>query len=156
MATPWRSQIKNAVKNLAATVTFPSLVNGESTWLEVSRRLAMFNLIEQQPACFVVQHREPYENRHVGGVPPLRILSVGLWCFARTGGEGIEGDELLDSMFEGIETVFDRPDSITGELTLGGLCEYCNIDRRDNMLIRDPGDIDGQALLVVPLRIVVP
>jgi hypothetical protein len=137
-------------------VVFPSAVNGHTTWVSISRRLKMFNDIDPlaQPALFVVQHRETYETRYAG-VPPRRVLDLGLWCFAPSLGD-VVGDEYLDSMFEGIEAVLDVADNVTGELTLGNLCHSCTIDRRDNMLIRDPGDIDGQALLIVPIRIVLP
>lgn len=157
MATPIRSQIKNALLTLVAGATFPVAVNGQTTWAMSSRRLMMFNKIDisAQPALFVVQHREGYDTRGAG-VPPRRWLEVGLWCFAPTP-EGIIGDDLLDSMEEGIESVMNVPDDIMrNELTLDGLCYYCKIDRQSSYLIRDPGDIDGQALLVLPVKIMLP
>jgi hypothetical protein len=142
----------------AATVTFPSAVNGQTSFQFLSRRLREFDQIDPtaQPACFGVQHRETYTNRGVG-TPAVRVLDFGFWCFARTDDPSIEGDDLLDSMFEGIEAAFGTPDDVMkNELTLGGLAYYVKIDQRDNMLIRDPGDIDGQALLIVPFRIMLP
>ena len=153
-----RTDVKNALANLMLQVEFETPVNGKTTWAMVSRRLKMFNQIDptMQPACFVVQHREFYENRGMG-TPPVRILNVGLWAFAPTSDPDVVGDDLIDTMFDAIEVVLNKPDDIMqNELTLGGLCTYCNIDRRDNLLIRDPGDIDGQALLIVPLRIMLP
>lgn len=157
MATPLRSQIKNALLAKLLEVTFPSAVNGQTTWVMTSRRLMMFNNIDVsvQPALFVVQHREGYDAR-AAGVPPRRWLELGLWCFAPTP-EGVIGDELLDSMEEGIETVMNRVDNVMrNELTLGGLCYWCKIDRQGGLFIRDPGDIDSQALLVLPVRILLP
>jgi len=157
MADALRTQIKNALVTLLRTVTFPTSVNGYNTWASISRRLMMFNQIDPsvQPALFVVQHRETYENTGAG-TPPRRAMDLGLWCFAPSG-EGVVGDDYLDSMFQGIEAVLQVPDDVMrNELTLGGLCFYCRIDRRDNLLIRDPGDIDGQALLIVPVRVLLP
>lgn len=159
MSNNIRSQCKDALLALLTPVVFPDEVNGSTTWASPpSRRLKMFNAIDPsaQPALFIVQHREFYDAKGFG-IPPKRYLEVGLWCFAPTGGDDIVGDELLDSMEEGIETIMNKPDDLMrNELTLGGLCYYAKIDRESNLFIRDPGDIDGQALLILPVRILLP
>jgi hypothetical protein len=160
MATPLRTSIKEAIKNLNASVQFPTSVNGHSTWVVCTRRLLMFNKIDPaaQPQSFIVQHHEDYEDRGAG-LPSRRIMNVGIWCFAWAGGDGVVGDDLLDSMMEGIEAIFPSDPGQSGigtNFTLGGLCYDCRIERRSNMLIRDPGDIEGQALLIVPIRVVMP
>ena len=157
MADPLRSQIKDALLTKLLGATFPVTVNGASTWASTSRRLKMFNQIDPsvQPALFVVQHREGYDNRHQG-TPPRRWLEIGLWCFTPSP-EGVVGDTMIDAMEEAIEAVLEVPDDpIRNELTLGGLCYRCWIDRQNGLLIRDPGDIDGQALLILPVRILMP
>lgn len=159
MADPVRTQVKEALLAKIATVVFPVAVNGSTTWASTpSRRLKMFNNIDPsaQPAVFLVQHREGYETRGFG-IPARRWLEVGLWCFAPTGDESVIGDELLDSMMEGIETVMNVADDLMRNVqTLGGLCYYAQIDKESNMFIRDPGDIDGQALLILPVKIMLP
>lgn len=157
MPTPLRTQVKEALKTLITTVAFPTPVNGQNTWISVSRRLKMFNRIpvEDQPAAFIVQHQEVYETKYAG-VPPRRIMEVGVWCFAPSNGEDVIGDDYLDSMEEGIENILPIDDVMRNELTLGGLAYSVSIDRRSNLFIRDPGDIDGQALLILPFRIILP
>lgn len=155
---PLRTQVKNALVAMLQTVEFPSAVNGHTTWVSPpSRRLTMFNRIdaEAQPACYVVQHSELYDNSHMG-VTPRRIMMVGAWCFAPTGGEDVVGDDYLDSMMEGIENSLYVDDVMRNELTFGGLVYSVVIERKSNLFIRDPGDIDGQALLIVPFRIILP
>lgn len=160
-STALRSRIKDALLELLVDVVFPSPVNGQTTWATPpTRRLKMFNQIDtsMQPALFMTQHREMYRSERAG-TPPRRWMEVNLWCFAPTGGpeSDIIGDELLDNMEEGIETVMNRVDDVMrNELTLGGLCYYCRIDRSAGLFIRDPGDIDGQALLVLPVGILMP
>lgn len=150
-----RQAIKNALFTLAQAATFPNPVNGSTAWVETGRRLKLWNAVDPtaQPAMFMVQHREQYE---VYGQARLtrRYLDMGLWCYAPTGDDGIIGDDLLDSMESGLEAAL-HPDN-GEELTLGGLVYWCRIMRQDNMFIRDPGDIDGQALLVLPVRILLP
>lgn len=154
---PLRTQVKEAIKTMLLTVEFPTSVNGHSTWVSISRRLRMFNRIdaEAQPCCFLVQHSEVYESKHIG-IPARRIMEVGAWCFAPTGNEDVIGDDYLDSMMEGIENSMYIDDVMRNELTFGGLVYSVMIERKSNLFIRDPGDIDGQALLIVPFRIIMP
>lgn len=153
-----RNAIKNAILTLVAGVTFASPVNGYSTWAQPpSRRLQLWNKVDPslQPAAFVVQHRESYQTR-IGLDLPRRYLEVGVWCYAPTSAEGSVGDTYLDIMEEGIENAL-RPDNpISDFLTLGGLAYNCQISREDGLFIRDLGDVDGQALLILPIRVLLP
>jgi hypothetical protein len=152
-----RAAIKNALMTLGTNVTFSPTVNGFSTWAQApSRRLKLFNAVDPgaQPAMFLVQHREGYITGGVGRLT-RRYLDMGFWCYAPTP-EGIVGDDLLDIMESALEGALAPDDPTRNELTLGGLCYWCRITRDEGMFIRDPGDIDGQALLVLPVRILLP
>lgn len=152
-----RKVIKNALFTLAQAATFPYTVNGASTWLSSSRRLKLFNAVDPtvQPAMFMVQHQETYLTNKEGHLTK-RFLEMGLWCYARTTDPDIIGDDLLDSMLSGLEAALAPDDANRIELTLGGLVYWARIWKSSNMFIRDPGDIDGQALLVLPVRILLP
>ena len=152
-----RNAIKQALLNLAATATFSAPINGTTTWASPpSRRLRLWGAVDPtlQPALFLTQHREGYETRGVG---PLhrRWLDLQLWCYASTQDQSIIGDQLLDLMEEALEIVLQPPPGFD-EQTLGGLAFWTRIMRQDNLFIRDPGDIDGQALLVLPVRVLMP
>lgn len=151
-----RNAVKNALVSRLNNVVFPRAVNGSLTWIPQAnqRRLKMFNNIDPsvQPCYFLVQHREQYINKGVGTIEQV-YLDMGVWAYASTQDETVTGDDYLDSMLEGIQNVMGPDDPQRNELTLSGLCYWCRIMREDNMFIRDPGDIDGQALLVLPIRI---
>ena len=151
-----RLAIKTALFNLVAAATFGTPVNGQSTWINPSRRLKTFNRIDPsaQPTMFMVQHRETYERYGVGLV--RRYLDMGLWCYAPTTDENAIGDDMLDIMESALEAALVADDPTRNELTLGGLVSWCRIRKDNNMFIRDPGDIDGQALLVLPVQILIP
>ncbi len=161
-----RTQVKDALVTMLQGVVFDEPINGYSTWVSVTRKLKMFNNIDKtvQPALFVVQHFESYENRGFG-TPPTRVMNCGLWAFAPSG-DDVDGDDILDTMTNAIENLFNPEtgmvlfpqfwNSMTNELDFGGLCAYCKIDQRNNLYKRDPGDIDGQALLILPIRIMLP
>ena len=101
-----------------------------------------------------MQHNERYESYGVGLVK--RYLDMGLWCYAPSGDESVIGDDLLDFMTSGLETALAVDSQATNELTLGGLVQWCRILRGSGLYIRDPGDIDGQAMLVLPIVILIP
>jgi hypothetical protein len=151
-----RLAIKTALFNLVAGAVFATPVNGLSAWASSSRRLKTFNRIDPsaQPALFMVQHRETYERYGVGLV--RRYLDMGLWCYASTSDESAVGDDMLDTMESAIEAALAPDDTTRNELTLGNLVQWCRIRKDNNMYIRDPGDIDGQALLVLPVQILIP
>lgn len=154
-----RAAIKNALLTLVAGATFSTAINGRTTWGITGRRLRLWNAVDVslQPAAFVVQHREGYMAAGVGRLT-RRYLDMGIWCYAPTGDptSTIIGDDLLDTMETALETALAPDDPGRVELTLGGLVYWCRVTRDDNNFIRDPGDIDGQALLVLPVRILIP
>lgn len=153
------AQIKNALFALAQGVTFTSPINGATTWKTSSRRLRLWANVDpsEQPAMFMVQHREGYMQSGVGRLTK-RYLDMGFYCYASSGdpSTGIIGDDLLDLMLSGLEAALAPDDPQRVELTLKGLVFWVRIMRTDNLFIRDPGDIDGQALLVLPVRILLP
>jgi hypothetical protein len=158
MAAALRTQIKSALFTILQQAEFGTPINGASTWLTSERRLRNWNQVDasQQPALFLVQHREGYETQ--SGLRQRRWLEVGAWCIAKSGdpSAGIIGDDLLDTMEEAIEALI-LPDNLSrNEMTLGGLAWSVRIDRQDGIFIRDPGDTDGQALLILPIRILLP
>lgn len=158
MATD-RNAIKQALLARLQGVTFPRAVNGATTWIPQSnpRRLKMFNAIDpsEMPCFFLLQHREEYDSTGAG-TPSRRYLDMGAWCYVNTGDPAVVGDELLDAMEEGIENALLPDNPQRNELTLGNLVYWCRIMRKDGMFIRDPGDIDGQGILILPIRILIP
>ena len=153
-----RAAIKNALLARVTNLTFSSPINGYSTWATApSRRLKLIDRVDasKQPALFMVQHRETYRVEGAGRLA-RRYLDMGLWCYAPTTDESVIGDDLLDIMESAIEGALAPDDNARNELTLGGLVYWCRIRRDDNLFIRDPGDVDGQALLVLPVQILIP
>lgn len=144
---------------LVAGAQFDSPIRGASTWVTApSRRLKLWGRIDssQQPTAFLVQHREGYIGRT--GLPPRRYLDLGIWAYAPSGEDSDVGDEYLDIMETAIEGALVRDSSALGEwpVQFGQTVYYARIDRTEGLLIRDPGDIDGQALLVLPVRVLLP
>ena len=161
MALDFRSQVKAALFALLKTATFGEPINGFSTWAFSNQRLKLFGSIDksQQPALFLAQHHEQYERRG-GGLPARIYLLTGAWCFFPSGDDDIIGDQILDTLTDAIEAVLKPPPGTQrNEQTLGGLLDpsgWVRIDPTASIYVRDPGDIDGQGLLVLPIRILLP
>jgi hypothetical protein len=161
MALSFRSTVKLSLFNLLKTATFGDPINGFSTWAFASQRLKMFGSIDkgQQPALFLAQHHEQYERRG-SGLPPRIYILTGAWCFFPSGDDAIIGDQILDTLTAAIEAVLQPPPGTArNEQTLGGLLDpsgWVRVDMTASIYIRDPGDIDGQGLLVLPIRIMLP
>lgn len=156
-----RKAIKDALFTRLCGAVFSSPINEFNTWATTGRRLKLWKNVDpsQQPALFLVQHREIYMVHGPGNLFS-RYLDMGAWCYATTGDptseEPILGDDLLDIMESAIENVFGIDSPTRGDETLGGLCQWCRIDRSEGTFIRDPGDTDSQALLILPIRILLP
>lgn len=137
---------------LLRRITFSQAINGKTSWVTLSRRLKLFSDVgpEQQPACYLVTHNEQAEYRGLGLY--RRRLNLSLWCYSRA--IDFPGAPDLDTMLQAFEAVFNVPDNFSsGENTLGGLVYWCRIMGK---VFKDPGDLDGQTLMIVPLVVEMP
>jgi hypothetical protein len=128
-------------------MSFAQPINGTMTWNTVSNRLRLWGDVsaDQQPAAFLVTHRETDEYRGLGLL--RRRLDLGIWCYSRSdNGPGAFDLDTMMQAFEEAFTVADDPGHNAN--TLGGLVYWCRIEGR---VFKDPGDLDYQTLLIVPL-----
>jgi hypothetical protein len=140
------------IESIIAGMTFGTAINGKTTWQTVSNRLRLWADVspDQQPAAFLVTHNEVDEYKHLGTY--RRRLNLGIWCYSRS--DSTPGQPDLDTMMEAFEAAFNVPDNpSTGSNTLGGLVYWCRIEGKT---FKDPGDLDSQTLLIVPLIVEMP
>lgn len=152
MATATRNEVMTAILNVIQSMTFSTAINGSITWNTVSNVLRLWGDVspDQQPAAFLVTHKELDEYRGLGLV--RRRLELGIWCYSRS--DSFPGSIQLDTMMEAFESAFNVVDDFsTGCNTLGGLVYWCRIEGR---VFKDPGDLDKQTLLIVPLIVEMP
>lgn len=152
MADPTRNQVFDALFALLQTVTFPAMGSaGATTWVETSRRLKLWGDVDpgSQPAMFLVDHGEDFARDR--GVPSKRYWLCHVFAYCRT--NDLIGSELVNDMLDGIDHVLVSDDKSTNVLTLGNKVYNCWIE---GTVIKDPGDLDDQALLIVPIKILVP
>lgn len=149
-----RESIAASIAALVFGATFSSQVNGALTWVTTSRRLKLWGDVDRsrQPACYLVEHdeEEAWSGR---GQLQRRHLKLSAWCYASTENPDTVGGQYINYMLEAIENSLAPDDPTQGVLTLGGQVNWCRISGRT---FKDPGDIDNQALLIVPILVLWP
>ena len=143
-----RETIYQALFDLGSTVTWG---NGK-VFISPSRRVRAFSEIQEWPTFSQAEHSETVTNRT--NMPNLQTLSA-VWLIYHNAGKdksaipAIESNTILDAL----DALFPSDDSSGGLQTLGGLVHRVAISGR---ILKENGDLDGQALLIVPLQIIVP
>lgn len=156
MATPPREVILKALFETVNKATFAIPILGHTTFVTSQRKLTVESQmpIDVQPSLHQFEGvAEKYEWQGIKG--QVRILGVSLFCWFRVpSGDSSElGSTYINYMLEAIEQtlIADTPEKM--ECTLGGLVYWCRIEGK---VIKVPGDLDPQGLLVVPIRMEIP
>jgi hypothetical protein len=151
--TATRDQIRAAVLGIVQAMTFTVPIGGSTTWRLTGDRLKLWGDVDPslQPAAYVVEHAEQYEQRGLG--LPRRRQLFRVICYSRTDDPGIDGGSDLNTMMESFDTYFAIDAPGTANLTLNGLTIWTRIEGR---IFKDPGDIDNQAMLIVPIVAEIP
>jgi hypothetical protein len=86
---------------------------------------------------------------------PKRILEPKIFIYLNAKDFSINGASLLNIVMDALDTALTPTgsDLAIGRNTLGGSAFDCRIDGRP---MKDPGDLDGDALLIVPVKIILP
>lgn len=116
------------------------------------RRLIHWGQVAEQPALFL---------RHVGDETPPRptnrpgrvVMECEAWVYAKRDGDPAATAETpINGLIDAIDLAL-RPPPGRQEQTLGGMVQHAWIEGRTEI---HPGDLDGQAIAVIPLKVLVP
>ena len=149
-----RETIMTALQALLNAVTFAPTTgaNPATTWaIPVGRRLKIWTDVPLQPACFLTSHAE--EDAYSSELTPSKTtIDATLYVYIKTNDPTSIPAIDLNNILDGIDAAI-APSVVTGKLTLGGIVSHC---RRDGKVMLDPGDLDGQGLAIIPIKILVP
>jgi hypothetical protein len=145
--TPRESAIR-ALMNIVA--------NAYQWKLGPARRLRLWSDVPaaSRPACFLFEGgQETYAWSETA--LPKRIIEVKLFVYLNAKDPSIAGAALLNGVMDALDTAFalSGGDLVLGRNTLGGTVYHCKIDGKP---LKDQGDLDGDALLIVPVKLVLP
>jgi hypothetical protein len=105
-----------------------------------------------QPALFQSEHAEEYVDKP-RGIPQRVTLFASLIIYLTSGDPNAVMTTLVNNMIQQVKNCLAPTDMIYNVQTLGGIVSHCWIEGR---IFKDPGDLDGQAMIVIPVRILIP
>jgi len=120
------------------------------------RRLKLWSDVPapSRPACFLFEGGQETYSWSEGAVPK-RVIEVKVFIYLSVKDPNSVGAALLNSVMDSLDAAFglSGADRISGRNTLGGTVYNCRIDGKG---LKDPGDLDGDALLIVPVKMILP
>ncbi|MGP0057838.1 MAG: hypothetical protein ACLPID_00915 [Beijerinckiaceae bacterium] len=141
----------------AAIEALLSLVASAYAWKSgPSRKLKLWSDVPlaSRPACFLFEGgQETYAWSE--GATPKRSIEAKIFVYLNAKDQSIFGASLINGVMDALDGAFaiSGADLAVGRNTLSGAVYSCRIDGKP---LKDPGDLDGDALLVVPVKIVLP
>ena len=143
-----REDVFQALFALSEALSWDSPARG---FVYSARRVKLWDDLPGQPALCQAEHDELVEQ--ITGLPPKRTLNASWLIYQNTGADpnatpASENNLILDA----VQAAFPNPDGDQVQ-TLGGLVAKCWINGR---IFKDPGDLDGQGLMIVPIQILIP
>jgi hypothetical protein len=120
-------------------------------FLTSSRRFKHWSEVTAQPALFLRDADEEVE--YINTVMQRQTIKAEVWIYSNAGDnpDAIPATG-MNNLLDAVQAAF-APDSPTGQLTLGGLVQWCRLAGK---IQKEPGDIGGQAIAVADVEITVP
>lgn len=131
-----------------------NLVSTSAAFATASRRLKLWSSVApaDKPALFLYERGDVYV-RASEAVPEAVTMNVDLYLYIDAGkDQSVIPAAALNNLIDAVDTVL-APNYLTGVQTLGGLVSHCWIDGK---IMKDAGDLDGDGVAVIPIKILVP
>ena len=121
-----------------------------------SRRVRLFADAPVQPACYQAEHTT--DERQLTGMPYKTVLDASWIIYQNVARDGnaiptTENNLIIGGCRRALAPLPSDPGFQDKRNTLNGLVHHCFIQGR---IFKDPGDIDGQGMLVIPIKLLVP
>jgi hypothetical protein len=133
---------------------FQTMLAPNGPFNHMSRKLKLWDEVspEMQPALYMVEHSE--RPRSTGlGLPRRAEWEVMLFIYARADTDDLIGASILNNLIDAVEGVLKINDQMNNNLDLGGQVYRIWVE---GLIRKDPGDLEGQALALYPIRILPP
>lgn len=118
-----------------------------------SRRVGMVQDIVDFPALFLVSTGTQYERPQVRGLPSKRTLDVQVWIYSDVGKDTDTVPETaMNTLLDAVEVAM-APSVVSGVQTLGNQVSHAWIEGEAELF---PGVLDGIAMAIVPIKILIP
>jgi hypothetical protein len=140
-----------------AIAALQSLVAVAFSWTTgPSRRLKLWADIplSQRPAVFLFEGGNE-NHTFSNSINPKRVMEVKLFVYINAKDMSVPGAIQLNNIMDALDAVFmpQGADLQAGRNTLGGAVYNCKIE---GQILKDPGDLDGDGLLIAPVKLILP
>lgn len=127
----------------------------ERKFVTMSRRVVLFGECPEQPACYQAEHGDNVAQ--VTGMPYKTIIEAKWIIYQNVAQDpkalgAVENNLIIQGCYEALKPKVIDP-GYPKRNTLDGLVHHCFIS---GQLFKDPGDLDGQGMMVVPIKLLVP
>lgn len=149
--TASRETIMNAL--LAQLVT--ATVNGAPAFNTSGRRLKLWSDVPggDQPAIFLVEKNEIHTQQPPQGLTSKVQITANAIIYVATTDPTIPPFSLANPVLDALTVALQPDDLYRNVFTLGGLVYRCWIE---GTIMMTPGDLDGQAMMIVPIILLLP
>jgi hypothetical protein len=128
-----------------------ALVQGSASFATASRRVKLWTDVSSadKPAIFMAEHGETYVRKGEA-LPAVITMDVELLIYIDAGkDQSVTPITVLNPLIDAVDAAL-APSPVTGKQTLGGLVTHCWIEGK---VMKDPGDLDGDGVAVIPIKI---
>lgn len=146
------------IENLSPlTLSQPATANARGAsfttgFLTTGRRLRFWKEVSEQPALFLRDGDEDLEYPNI--ILQKQTMNVEIWIYSNFGKDpDIAPVVGLNNLLDAVQSAFAPDNIFTQRFTIGGLVEWCRMSGR---VTKEPGDIDGQAIAIAEVEIIVP
>lgn len=128
----------------------------KNSFLLTSRRVKLFSDVDKslQPACYQAEHDE---DQVPNTSTPGKVTLSASWIIYFPSSDLVPGATTQNRILAGVRRALRVAPTDPGysdrRNTLGGLVYYCRIEGK---IFKDPGDIDDQGMLIIPIKMLVP
>lgn len=155
MSLPTRETIITALFDLIRGAVY--IGTNTTVFTTAERRLKLWDQVKlkERPALFLVEHAETHVQK-AQGVPTVRTLEVKLFIYLDSKDQNAIPDQAVNAVIDAIDSVTGgvlKPDTGKNTQTLGGLVQHVWIE---GDILKDPGDLDGDGLIIIPIKILIP
>jgi len=146
-----RESILSAVFTRLSGATFARPVTGKTGFAISSRRLKLWSDVAKtdRPSMFMTCHHEvsSYKSENT---PAVLQFQLRIFIYLDSSDTSIAPDSDISVILDAIDAALN-PGPAEQRLTLAGVVSHCRID---GDVLRDPGDLDNDGLIIIPISIV--
>lgn len=139
------------------TLTLPATVTATGVamttgFLTFGRRFRHWSDVTAQPALFLRDGDEELEYHNI--ILQRQTIKAEVWIYSRAGDNpDLAPTIALNNLLDAVQSAFEPDSPMERRFTLGGLVEWC---RLVGSILKSPGDLDGQAIALADVEIIVP